>query len=141
MAQAKKVAIRASKGMLDPATRGEKKVKVRFPLPTNENTSYYIGGRRIGNCSHKDCTFLHGLVYLHLQLTIVCIMTQEEEQRLRKVALNISKDVKKFWLKIEKLASLLRIWVLVISPYTCDISKPSSQNIVVPGSVQASART
>ncbi|KAK9276401.1 hypothetical protein L1049_005934 [Liquidambar formosana] len=54
LAQAKKVALRASKGMLDQATRGEKKVK-------------------------------------------------EEEQRLRKVALNISKDVKKFWLKIEKL--------------------------------------
>ncbi|XP_042513855.1 protein PHOTOPERIOD-INDEPENDENT EARLY FLOWERING 1 isoform X3 [Macadamia integrifolia] len=28
---------------------------------------------------------------------------KEEEQRLRKVALNISKDVKKFWMKIEKL--------------------------------------
>ncbi|CAN4095126.1 unnamed protein product [Withania somnifera] len=54
LAQAKKVAIRASKGMLDQATRGEKRVK-------------------------------------------------EEEQRLRKVALNISKDIKKFWLKIEKL--------------------------------------
>ncbi|XP_054803873.1 protein PHOTOPERIOD-INDEPENDENT EARLY FLOWERING 1 isoform X2 [Prosopis cineraria] len=54
LAQAKKVALRASKGMLDPATRGEKRMK-------------------------------------------------EEEQRLRKVALNISKDVKKFWMKIEKL--------------------------------------
>ncbi|XP_010242799.1 PREDICTED: protein PHOTOPERIOD-INDEPENDENT EARLY FLOWERING 1 isoform X2 [Nelumbo nucifera] len=54
LAQAKKVAVRASKNMLDQATRGEKKVK-------------------------------------------------EEEQRLRKVALNISKDVKKFWMKIEKL--------------------------------------
>nr|GMD44637.1 protein PHOTOPERIOD-INDEPENDENT EARLY FLOWERING 1 isoform X1 [Ipomoea batatas] len=54
LAQAKKVAIRASKGVLDQASRGEKRVK-------------------------------------------------EEEQRLRKVALNISKDVKKFWLKIEKL--------------------------------------
>ncbi|XP_028053256.1 protein PHOTOPERIOD-INDEPENDENT EARLY FLOWERING 1 isoform X1 [Camellia sinensis] len=54
LALAKKVAIRASKGMLDQATRGEKKVK-------------------------------------------------EEEQRLRKVAVNISKDVKKFWMKIEKL--------------------------------------
>lgn len=54
LAQAKKVAVRASKGMLDHATRGEKKVK-------------------------------------------------EEEQRLRKIALNISKDVKKFWMKIEKL--------------------------------------
>lgn len=54
LAQAKKVAIRASKGMLEQATRGEKRVK-------------------------------------------------EEEHRLRKVALNISKDVKKFWLKIEKL--------------------------------------
>lgn len=32
---------------------------------------------------------------------------QEEEQKLRKVALNISKDVKKFWVKIEKLVSLL----------------------------------
>ncbi|KAK7267339.1 hypothetical protein RIF29_20008 [Crotalaria pallida] len=54
LAQAKKVALRASKGMLDQATRGEKKMK-------------------------------------------------EEEQRVRKVALNISKDVKKFWTKIEKL--------------------------------------
>ncbi|XP_071911485.1 protein PHOTOPERIOD-INDEPENDENT EARLY FLOWERING 1-like isoform X3 [Coffea arabica] len=54
LAQAKKVAIRASKGMLEQATRGEKRVK-------------------------------------------------EEEHRLKKVALNISKDVKKFWLKIEKL--------------------------------------
>ncbi|KAL6522407.1 Pharynx and intestine in excess protein 1 [Orobanche minor] len=54
LALARKVAIRASKGMLDQATRGEKRVK-------------------------------------------------EEEQKLRKVALNISKDVKKFWAKIEKL--------------------------------------
>ncbi|KAJ0985563.1 hypothetical protein J5N97_003919 [Dioscorea zingiberensis] len=54
LAQAKKVAVRASKSILDHATRGEKKVK-------------------------------------------------EEEQRMRKVALNISKDVKKFWVKIEKL--------------------------------------
>ncbi|KAJ4705577.1 protein PHOTOPERIOD-INDEPENDENT EARLY FLOWERING 1-like [Melia azedarach] len=54
LAQAKKVALRASRGMVDPATRGEKKLK-------------------------------------------------EEEQRLRKVAVNISKDVKKFWTKIEKL--------------------------------------
>ncbi|KAJ9153312.1 hypothetical protein P3X46_026762 [Hevea brasiliensis] len=54
LAQAKKVALRASKGMLDQATREEKKLK-------------------------------------------------EGEQRLRKVALNISKDVKKFWIKIEKL--------------------------------------
>ncbi|XP_010673306.2 protein PHOTOPERIOD-INDEPENDENT EARLY FLOWERING 1 isoform X3 [Beta vulgaris subsp. vulgaris] len=54
LAQAKKVALRASRGMLDQATRGEKKMK-------------------------------------------------EEEQRMRKVALNISKDVKKFWTKIEKL--------------------------------------
>ncbi|XWS65228.1 hypothetical protein CRYUN_Cryun05aG0074300 [Craigia yunnanensis] len=54
LAQAKKVALRASKGMLDQATRGEKKLK-------------------------------------------------EEEQRLRKIALNISEGVKKFWMKIEKL--------------------------------------
>ncbi|XP_041028492.1 protein PHOTOPERIOD-INDEPENDENT EARLY FLOWERING 1-like isoform X2 [Juglans microcarpa x Juglans regia] len=54
LAQAKKVALRASRGTVDQATRGEKKMK-------------------------------------------------EEEQRLRKVALNISKDVKKFWMKIEKL--------------------------------------
>ncbi|XP_019414895.1 PREDICTED: protein PHOTOPERIOD-INDEPENDENT EARLY FLOWERING 1 isoform X1 [Lupinus angustifolius] len=54
LTQAKKVALRASKGMLDQATRGEKKMK-------------------------------------------------EEEQRVRKVALSISKDVKKFWTKIEKL--------------------------------------
>lgn len=54
LAQAKKVAIRASKSIGDHGTMGEKKVK-------------------------------------------------EEEQRLRKVALTISKDVKKFWIKIEKL--------------------------------------
>ncbi|OMO50188.1 SNF2-related protein [Corchorus capsularis] len=54
LAQAKKVALRATKGMLDQATRGEKKLK-------------------------------------------------EEEHRMRKIALNISKDVKKFWMKIEKL--------------------------------------
>lgn len=54
LAQAKKVAVRASKNALDPTTRGEKRVK-------------------------------------------------EEEQRLKKVALGITKDVKKFWVKIEKL--------------------------------------
>lgn len=54
LALAKKVALRASRGMVDQATRGEKRMK-------------------------------------------------EEEQRMRKVALNISKDVKKFWTKIEKL--------------------------------------
>lgn len=51
---AKRIAIRASKGMVDQATRGERRVK-------------------------------------------------EEELRMKKVALNISKDVKKFWTKIEKL--------------------------------------
>ncbi|KAI3472143.1 hypothetical protein Pfo_029631 [Paulownia fortunei] len=70
LAQAKKVAIRASKGMLDQATRGEKRVK-------------------------------------------------EEEQKLRKVALNISKDVKKFWTKIEKLASHFgNCFILLSSPYS-----------------------
>ncbi|GMH08205.1 hypothetical protein Nepgr_010045 [Nepenthes gracilis] len=54
LSQAKKVALRASKGMLDQATRGEKRMK-------------------------------------------------EEEQRMRKIALGISKEVKKFWTKIEKL--------------------------------------
>ncbi|KAK9058759.1 hypothetical protein SSX86_023601 [Deinandra increscens subsp. villosa] len=54
LALAKKTAIRASKGMVDQATRGERKLK-------------------------------------------------EEELRMKKVALNISKDVKKFWTKIEKL--------------------------------------
>ncbi|WOL07124.1 protein PHOTOPERIOD-INDEPENDENT EARLY FLOWERING 1-like [Canna indica] len=52
LAQAKRVAIRASKSIVDYAKRGERK---------------------------------------------------EEEQRLRKVATNISKDVKEFWMKIEKL--------------------------------------
>ncbi|MFS7990000.1 putative DNA helicase chromatin remodeler HSA family [Helianthus anomalus] len=56
LALAKKTAIRASKGMVDQATREERKAK-------------------------------------------------EEELRMKKVALNISKDVKKFWTKIEKLAS------------------------------------
>ncbi|XP_023642512.1 protein PHOTOPERIOD-INDEPENDENT EARLY FLOWERING 1 isoform X2 [Capsella rubella] len=54
LAQAKKVALRASKGMLDQASREERKLK-------------------------------------------------EEEQRLKKLALNISKDMKKFWMKVEKL--------------------------------------
>ncbi|KAJ0503173.1 putative DNA helicase chromatin remodeling SNF2 family [Helianthus annuus] len=54
LALAKKTAIRASKGMVDQATREERKAK-------------------------------------------------EEELRMKKVALNISKDVKKFWTKIEKL--------------------------------------
>ncbi|PKA63188.1 DNA helicase INO80 [Apostasia shenzhenica] len=54
LAQAKKVATRASKSFLDQASKGEKKGK-------------------------------------------------EEEQRLKKIALNISKEVKKFWMKIEKL--------------------------------------
>ncbi|KAL1204817.1 Protein PHOTOPERIOD-INDEPENDENT EARLY FLOWERING 1 [Cardamine amara subsp. amara] len=54
LVEAKKVALRASKGMIDPTSREEKKQK-------------------------------------------------EEEQRLRKVALNISKDMKKFWMKVEKL--------------------------------------
>ena len=37
---------------------------------------------------------------------------------MRKVALNISKDVKKFWIKIEKLASSLSIiWILVSSDH------------------------
>ncbi|CAN8259575.1 unnamed protein product [Cochlearia groenlandica] len=54
LAQAKKAALKASKGMIDQASREERKLK-------------------------------------------------EEEQRLQKVALNISKDVKKFWMKVEKL--------------------------------------
>ncbi|XP_011622082.2 protein PHOTOPERIOD-INDEPENDENT EARLY FLOWERING 1 isoform X1 [Amborella trichopoda] len=54
LAQAKRVAIRASKSLLEHATLGERKVK-------------------------------------------------EEELRLRKISLGISKDVKKFWMKIEKL--------------------------------------
>ncbi|KAG0455303.1 hypothetical protein HPP92_024595 [Vanilla planifolia] len=54
LSQAKKVAIRASKSIVDQALKGERKVK-------------------------------------------------EEEQRMRKIALNISKEVKKFWMKIEKL--------------------------------------
>lgn len=40
-------------------------------------------------------------------MVILNTIDQEEEQKLRKVALNISKDVKKFWTKIEKLASHL----------------------------------
>ncbi|KAF0933873.1 hypothetical protein E2562_019320 [Oryza meyeriana var. granulata] len=54
LSMARKIAQRANKGVVDQATKGERKQK-------------------------------------------------EEEVRLRKVALNISKDVKKFWTKIEKL--------------------------------------
>lgn len=31
------------------------------------------------------------------------MVEQEEEQRMRRVASNIAKDVKKFWLKVDKL--------------------------------------
>lgn len=31
------------------------------------------------------------------------VVDQEEEQRMRRVASNIAKDVKKFWLKVDKL--------------------------------------
>lgn len=33
-------------------------------------------------------------------------ISQEEEQRTRRVASNIAKEVKKFWMKVEKLVSL-----------------------------------
>lgn len=62
LSMAKRIAQRANKGVVDQATKDERKQK-------------------------------------------------EEEVRLRKVALNISKDVKKFWTKIEKLASSL--WLSV----------------------------
>lgn len=55
--------------------------------------------------SDQNFSILHSLLFILLNFTyfssIIC--HQEEEQRLRKVALNISKDIKKFWLKIEKL--------------------------------------
>ncbi|KAF3788946.1 PHOTOPERIOD-INDEPENDENT EARLY FLOWERING 1 protein [Nymphaea thermarum] len=80
LAQAKRVAIRASKGFLDQAIRGEKKVK-------------------------------------------------EEEHRLRKVAANISKEVKKFWVKIEKLASRsiqpLRRYSTMLAENLTDMPIPS----------------
>ncbi|AQK73658.1 Protein PHOTOPERIOD-INDEPENDENT EARLY FLOWERING 1 [Zea mays] len=48
---------------------------------------------------------------------------KEEEHRMRKVAVNISKDVKKFWIKIEKLASsFLSSNVIVNCDTTLDIS-------------------
>lgn len=34
---------------------------------------------------------------------VVVVIEQEEEQRMRRVASNIAKDVKKFWLKVDKL--------------------------------------
>lgn len=34
------------------------------------------------------------------------VVVQEEEQRMRRVASNIAKDVKKFWLKVDKLVTL-----------------------------------
>jgi len=62
---------------------------------------------------------------------------QEEEQRLRKVAVNISKDVKKFWVKIEKLVNLSRmVWSstnFYVSFFSMKLSKTVS-----PGALQAS---
>jgi hypothetical protein len=34
------------------------------------------------------------------------VVEQEEEQRMRRVASNIAKDVKKFWLKVDKLVRM-----------------------------------
>jgi hypothetical protein len=54
---------------------------------------------------------------------MLIFLLQEEEHRMRKVALNISKDVKKFWIKIEKLASsFLSSNVIVNCDTTLDIS-------------------
>lgn len=48
LAQAKKVALKASRGMLDHATKGEKKIKVNFFLPKLIN-------------SYRTC-----LIFLHI---------------------------------------------------------------------------
>jgi hypothetical protein len=44
---------------------------------------------------------------------------KEEEHRMRKVAVNISKDVKKFWIKIEKLASSFILFNVIYYCKTC----------------------
>ena len=80
--------------MLDQATRGEKKLKVLI-------SCFFMNF--FGGIFHLE---KNGLNWFHWY--------QEEEQRLRKVALNISKDVKKFWVKIEKLVNLSKmIWFFI----------------------------
>lgn len=92
LAQARRVALRASKG-IDQCTWGEKKLKVR-PFLNLE----------IGFLLIPSCYLFLIASYQDFHLSFVKY-GQEEEHRLRKVALNISKDVKKFWIKIEKLVS------------------------------------
>jgi hypothetical protein len=71
-------------------------------------------------------------------------LVQEEEQRLRKVALNISKDVKKFWTKIEK---LVKCFIKLISFdcwhnfHDCPLKSFISSFVVFLGSLQASNGT
>lgn len=122
LAQAKKVALRASKGMLDQATRGEKKLKVLFLLSQTEFLLRSFLYRKFHLAKNWLMSYTSWKQRrLKLLLKFLCVFLwmlmsafhcdQEEEQRLRKVALNISKDVKKFWIKIEKLVSLsILIW-------------------------------
>ncbi len=49
----------------------------------------------------------------------MCVVAaQEEEQRMRRVASNIAKDVKKFWLKVDKLVTSPSSgsWVVIAAP-------------------------
>lgn len=79
--------------MVDQASREERKLKVLCPLPLYLHTP--------------------ALVFFFFLKWEYCVL-QEEEQRLRKVALNISKDVKKFWIKVEKLVILSFVLSLVL---------------------------
>lgn len=71
-------------------------------------------------------------------LNLACNCNQEEEQRLRKVALNISKDVKKFWMKIEKLASHNTLIFYKSFQFLNIKNLISPFYFVIPGALQAS---
>ncbi|KAH9624629.1 hypothetical protein KSS87_000784 [Heliosperma pusillum] len=108
LAQAKKVALRASRGMLDQATRGERRIKglAKGVVGSPENMTGHVGAAKwdwVVFRAEDDggLGIERGSVSSEFRKRYGCM--EEEEQRMRKVALNISKDVKKFWTKIEKL--------------------------------------
>ncbi|KAI3944275.1 hypothetical protein MKW98_016505 [Papaver atlanticum] len=86
----------------------------RLRIPRNKKVFSYLcfgfdyqvlGGLQIGKSKHFGFIELESpkVSKIVCSLSTLFVVIQEEEQKLRKVALNISKDVKKFWTKIEKL--------------------------------------
>ena len=77
------------------------------------------GGAKTEGLAHL-CYISHlwNISYIYF-LSLMIFFLQEEEHRMRKVAANISKDVKKFWIKIEKLASSFILFNIIDYCKTC----------------------